>query len=236
MNGNKTFAITMAAIVIGGIGLIVWGGANKNAPVDIADPDIDVTELTAIAPDDHTKGPENAPVVLIEYLDMECEACRAYYPLVKQLEQEYPDDLLVVKRYFPLPGHRNGMTAALAVEAAAQQGKYNEMHDLLFEQQPNWGEKAVANPSLFVAYAEQIGLDMEQYQTDVASDETRARVERDVESGLALGARGTPTFILNGKRIDNPQGYEAFIALIEAELPAEDISEQVEESTVSVQE
>ncbi len=236
MNNNKTFAITMAAIVIGGIGLIVWGGANKNAPVDIASPDVDVSELVAIAPDDHTKGPEDAPVVLIEYLDMECEACRAYYPLVKQLEEEYPDDLLVVKRYFPLPGHRNGKTAALAVEAAAQQGKYNEMHDLLFEQQPNWGEKAVANPSLFVAYAEQIGLDMEQYQNDVASDETRARVERDVESGLALGARGTPTFILNGERIDNPQGYEAFVALIEAELPAEDISERVEESTVSVEE
>lgn len=236
MNNNKTFAITMAAIVIGGIGLIAWGGANKNAPVDIASPDVDVSELIAVAPDDHTEGPADAPVVLIEYLDMECEACRAYYPLVKQLEEEYPDDLLVVKRYFPLPGHRNGMTAALAVEAAAQQGKYNEMHDLLFEQQPNWGEKAVANPALIAPYAEQIGLDMEQYQVDVASDETKARVERDVESGLALGARGTPTFILNGERIDNPQGYEAFVALIEAELPAEAATEQVEETATPVEE
>lgn len=128
------------------------------------------------------------------------------------------------------------MPAALAVEAAGQQGKYAEMQAVLFEQQPEWGEKAAADPSLFTAYAAQIGLDMEQYQADIAKEETRTRVERDVKSGLALGVSGTPTFILNGERIKNPQSYEAFVALIEAALPAKEQTEDNNATTTTVAE
>lgn len=173
------------------------------------------SELLAVASDDYVKGNPNASVTLVEYLDFECEACGAYFPLVKQLEQEFPNDLRIVLRYFPLPGHANGLPAALAVEAAARQDKHNEMHDLLFTEQKNWGEKQKADPAIFEAYAAQLGLNMDQYRQDVASESVRARVERDVESGKKLRNTGTPSFYLNGAKIQNPQSYEAFKALIE---------------------
>lgn len=197
-------------LVSGLVWLVVAGSQEK--PVDIS--------LLGVATDDYTVGPANAPVTLIEYLDFECEACGAYFPLVKQLEKDFPNDLRVVRRYFPLPGHRNGLPAALAVEAAAQQGKYSEMHDLLFTKQSEWGEKSAPTPAVFEAYAQELGLDMKKFKQDVASQEVAARVQRDVETGRALGNNGTPTFFLNGEKIQNPQGYEPFKALIQAKIDA----------------
>jgi protein-disulfide isomerase len=220
-NSNKSFAIWMGVIFIGCLLLIVWSSSNKpstgssaNTPTTPAN----VADIVSVKADDYVKGNPNGSVVLIEYLDFECEACRAYFPLVKQLEKDFPNDLKIVMRYFPLPSHRNAMPAALAVEAAGRQGKFIEMHDLLYTEQEKWGEKAVATPAVFEAYAQQLGLDMEKFKQDVASPEVKARVQRDVDGGMALGARGTPTFILNGEKIENPQGYEPFKALIEAKI------------------
>ena len=180
----------------------------------------DSAALLTIAPDDYIKGNPDAAVTLVEYLDFECEACGAYFPVVQQLAKEYPNDLKIVTRYFPLPGHRNSMTAALAAEAAGRQVKYWEMLDLLFTEQKNWGEKPAPTPAVFEAYAEQLGLNMEQFKNDVASPEVKNRVQRDFDAGEQLGNTGTPTFYLNGKRIQNPNGLPAFKALIDAELGA----------------
>jgi protein-disulfide isomerase len=184
------------------------------APVNSAVTPEAKSDLLVVKSDDNKKGPDGASVILIEYLDFECEACRAFVPLVKELENEFPDELQVVKRYFPLPGHRNGLPAALAVEAAARQGKFNEMHDLLYTEQPTWGEKAITNPAIFEGYASQLGLDMEKFKADVASEEVKTRVQRDIDGGRALGAQGTPTFLLNGKIVE-PQSYEEFRAFVE---------------------
>ncbi len=178
----------------------------------------DSVALLTIAPDDYIKGNPDASVTLVEYLDFECEACGAYFPVVQELAKAYPNDLKIVTRYFPLPSHRNSMTAALAAEAAGRQGKYWEMHDLLFTEQKNWGEKPTPTPIVFEKYAEQLGLNMEQFKKDVASPEVKARVQRDFDAGEQLGNTGTPTFYLNGKKIQNPNGLEAFKALIDAEL------------------
>ncbi|MGH7753626.1 MAG: DsbA family protein, partial [Gemmatimonadales bacterium] len=102
---------------------------------------------------------------LVEFLDFECEACRAAEPLVQDLKTEYGDRITFVHRYFPLPGHRNSGTAALAVEAAAQQGKYEQMYTKMFETQPQWGEKQDSQAPLFRTYAQELGLDMEKYDT-----------------------------------------------------------------------
>ena len=198
------------------IGSFIWAasaGTEKKAVTTA-----DSATLLAIAPDDYVKGNPEAPVTLVEYLDFECEACGAYFPVVQELAKAYPDDLKIVTRYFPLPSHRNSMTAALAVEAAGRQGKYWEMHDLLFTEQKNWGEKPAPTPAVFEAYAEQLGLNMEQFKADVASPEVKARVQRDFAAGEQLGNTGTPSFYLNGKKIENPNGLEAFKALIDAEL------------------
>lgn len=200
------------------VGLIGWvATADPSEPLENSEPVVK-SELLSVVSDDWTKGPSDAPVTLVEYLDFECEACGAYYPVVKQLEEKYKDDLLVVNRYFPLPGHKNGMNAALAVEAAGLQGKYWEMHDILFENQETWGEQSVSKPSSLETYAEQIGLDMEQFRTDRNSDTVKERVTRDKDSGEALGVTGTPSFFLNGQRISNPKTLEDFETLIKAAI------------------
>lgn len=175
-------------------------------------------KLLEVVSDDHIKGNKEASVTLVEYLDFECESCGAYYPLVKKLSEEFKDDVRFVNRYFPLPGHKNGMQAAFAVEAAAKQGKYWEMHDKLFTEQKNWGEKAVADPKIFEGYAQQIGLNLEQFKNDVASKEVEDRVERDKNSGTRLGVSGTPTFFLNGDKIPNPKTPEDFKTFINAAI------------------
>lgn len=177
----------------------------------------DKQKLLEVASDDWIKGNPEATVTLVEYLDFECEACGAYYPLVKQLAEEFKDDVRFVNRYFPLPGHKNGMNAAQAVQAASMQGKYWEMHNILFENQKSWGEKA-SDPSLFEGYAKQVGLNVEQFKKDVVSKEVKDRVNRDKTSGTQLGVSGTPSFFLNGEKIQNPKSPEDFKILIQAAL------------------
>ncbi len=213
---NSNITLWIIGVIFIGASLIIVGRSGTSPSDAVAVPVN--PDLLVIASDDYSKGAPEGVVTLIEYIDFECEACGAYYPLVKQLEQEFPDDLKVVLRYFPLPNHRNGMTAALAAEAAGRQGKFLEMHDLLFTEQKNWGEKAVATPAVFEGYAQQLGLDMEKFKADVASVEVKARVERDINSGKELGNTGTPSFFLNNERLPNPSGYDAFKAIIQAEI------------------
>lgn len=208
-----TIRSLMAIVAIGAIGGLIWWGSTATEQKKVED-----TALTTIVADDYVTGPADAPVTLIEYLDFECEACGAYFPLVKQLEQEFPNDLTVVRRYYPLPGHKNGLTAALAVEAAARQGKYNEMHDLLFTEQRNWGEKQMPTPAVFEGYAQKLDLDLTKFKQDVASQSVKDRVQRDVSSGTKLGNTGTPSFYLNGQKIQNPRSLEDFKTLIQAEI------------------
>lgn len=207
---KKAVWVVVGLAVVGGlVWLSVSGTQKKEATTNT---------LTTIVADDYVKGSANAPVTLIEYIDFECEACGAYFPLVKQLEQDFPNDLRIVLRYYPLPSHRNGMTAALAAEAAARQGKYDEMHDLLFTEQKNWGEKPVPTPQVFEGYAQKLGLDLAKFKQDVASQAVKDRVQRDVESGTKLGNTGTPSFYLNGQKIQNPRSLEDFKTLIQAEI------------------
>lgn len=206
----KAVWIVVAVAIVGGI---VWWSSTAKEEKKVVE-----NNLTTIVADDYIKGNPNAPVTLIEYLDFECEACGAYFPLVKQLEQEFPNDLRVVRRYYPLPGHKNGLTAALAVEAAARQGKYDEMHDLLFTEQKNWGEKPAPTPAVFEGYAQKLGLDLVKFKQDVASQSVKDRVQRDVSSGTKLGNTGTPSFYLNGAKIQNPKSLEDFKTLIQAEI------------------
>lgn len=211
--GTKKNTFIWVGLAAVAVGLAIWGASATKDKAATQAPAAG-TDLLAVVADDYVKGNPAAPVTLVEYLDFECEACGAYYPLLKQLSADFPDDLRIVTRYFPLPGHKNGMTAALAVEAAARQGKYAEMHDTLFENQAAWGEQQKADPATFERYAAQIGLDMERFKADVKDASVRARVERDLASGRELGNTGTPSFFLNGQKLNNPGSYEALKAAI----------------------
>jgi protein-disulfide isomerase len=153
--------------------------------------------------------------VLVEFLDFECESCLAAYPFVEEMRGKYGDHLTIVSRYFPLPGHPNSLTAAVAVEAAAQQGKFDEMYHRLFETQTQWAHSQESQAGTFRGYAEDLGLDMAAYDAEVADPATTARVESDKNDGLGLGVTGTPTFFLEGEQIA-PTTLEEFEQLIKA--------------------
>ena len=141
---------------------------------------------------------EGAPV-LVEFLDFECEACLAAYPLVEQVRKEYAGELTFVVRYFPIDGHANSMNAAVAVEAAAQQGRFEDMYERMYQTQPEWGEQQESKAPLFRQFAQELGLDIEAYDAAVTDPATQQRVEQDRQDGMALGVQGTPTFFLDGE-------------------------------------
>lgn len=157
---------------------------------------------------------EGAPV-LVEFLDFECEACRAAYPLVEQIRQEHAGELTFVVRYFPIPSHANAMNAAVAVEAAAQQGRFEDMYALMYQTQAEWGEQQDSQAALFRQFAQDLGLDMDAYDSAVADPATQARVEQDQQDGISLGVQGTPTFFLDGELMQ-PESAEDFQAQIDA--------------------
>lgn len=156
-------------------------------------------------------------VTLVEFLDFECESCRAAYPLIEQLRKDYAGRVTFVARYFPLPSHANAQNAALAVEAAAQQGRFEQMYQQMYQTQSEWGEQRTSEADLFRTFAANLGLDLAAYDRAVADPATERRVQRDLDDGIALGVRGTPTFFLNGQRVE-PRAEQQFRAMLDDAL------------------
>lgn len=166
---------------------------------------------------DRTYGKKDAKVVLVEYLDFECEACAAAFPMVQKIKEEYKDRILFVTRYFPLSGHKSSRVAAYAVEAAGRQGKYWEMHDIVFQKQTEWSNSQDPKGTL-QSYALSLGLNMEEYKSYTISAETQNRIQRDLDSGNKAGVEGTPTFFLNGRKIITPNNISEFKKKLDDEL------------------
>jgi protein-disulfide isomerase len=150
--------------------------------------------------------PQDARVTFVEFLDFECEGCRAAYPIVEQLRAEYGDHVEFVVRYFPLSGHFNAERAARAVEAAAQQGQLEAMYHKMYETQPEWGEQRTPADDVFRGFANALGLDMSAFDTAYNDPTTLERIRLDQRDGQELGVQGTPTFFINGEqvRLRNP--------------------------------
>jgi protein-disulfide isomerase len=161
---------------------------------------------------------ETGQIVLVEFLDFECEACGAFHPYVEELRAEYGDQVTFAFRYFPLPSHGNSVNAALAVEAAARQDRLEDMYNKLFTTQAIWGEKGQESQApLFREFAEELGLDLAQYDQDVADPDVLARVLSDFDAGVSLGVQSTPSFFLNDERL-TLQSFEDLRAAIEAAI------------------
>lgn len=214
MNSNLKIIIGIVGVIV--LVFLLAKGGYKKTEEKVERANTDQASMLEIKANDWVMGSSTAKVTLVEYLDFECEACGAYYPITTKLEEEYKEDLRLVVRYFPLPGHKNSRTAAHAVEAAGKQGKFWEMYNTLFTKQSEWSEQRVANQSQFEKYAVEAGVaNIDQWKKDVASDEVKKRVEDSYKQAVSLNLQGTPSFFLNGRRIENPKGYEAFKALIE---------------------
>ncbi|WP_271394997.1 DsbA family protein [Neomicrococcus lactis] len=201
-----------AAVVAAIIGYAVAQGNSKAASPQAAD--AATTEQQVVRENSRvlSQAP-NENAVLVEFLDFECEACGAFYPVIEQLRGEHSENVTFVQRYFPLPGHLNSMNAAVAVEAAARQDAYEKMYKKMFDTQAQWGESAENKSALFRTYAEDLGLDMAAYDAAVADPTTEERVKLDIADGKALGVTGTPTFFLDGKML-TVQSLEQFQAAI----------------------
>lgn len=175
-------------------------------------------KMPPITSSDIQDGPKDAPLKLVEYADFQCPSCRLYYPLVKQLQQDFKGKLLFVYRYFPLSGiHQNAVNAADAAAAANKQGKFWEMHDKLFDTQDSWAETQNARDT-FVTYAQQLGLNVDQFKKDFNDPATQKTIKAAEQKDLDMGLTGTPTFFLNGKQIALQNGYDAFKKLLQDEL------------------
>jgi protein-disulfide isomerase len=185
---------------------------------DGSTPDQPTLTVDAVASSDQTKGNSDSKILFVEYGDFQCSACGRYYPLLKQLNQEFGDRIQFVYRHFPLrQTHPHAQLAAQVAEAASKQGKFWEMHDLLFENQQEWSELR-STKKTFNKYAEELNLDLERFKQDVSSKETKGKVNNDYSSGIKAGVNSTPTLFLNGKKLQNPRGYDDLKKLVEEAL------------------
>lgn len=162
----------------------------------------------------HARGDANAPVTLEEFGDFQCPPCAAVSGMIHQLEKDYGSRLRVIFWHFPLAMHPHARTAALAAEAAGRQGRFWEMHDLLYKEQPVWGKTAEV-VSVFHSYAGLLGLDIERFKKDMAGPEAAARVDADRKRGTALGVTSTPTIFINNRSLPftsvNPAGLHTAV-------------------------
>ncbi len=149
----------------------------------------------------HTHGPADAPVTLEEFGDFECPPCGMLHPVLQTMEKEFAGRIRIIFREFPLvPAHVHALAAARSAEAAGLQGKFWEMHDLLYENQKAWHDAFDARP-IFEDYANRIGLNMEKFRRDASSEAVAQRIFLDGKRAHALGVTGTPTVFMNGREI-----------------------------------
>jgi len=154
------------------------------------------------------------PITILKYSDYQCPACKVVIPYERQLKADFGDLVTIEYRHFPLSGHQFAALAARSFEAADIQGKGQEMHDLIFENQEVWSRGNAEN--LFNQFAEQIGLDVEKFKADRDSEEVIAEVDSQRREGNRRLVTGTPTYFINGRKINQfPQNYQQFRALAE---------------------
>ncbi|OGH07791.1 MAG: hypothetical protein A2W22_01085 [Candidatus Levybacteria bacterium RBG_16_35_11] len=209
-NKKKTyqkFAYWIAGIVV--LALIIWGivaaaSSTKNQE----------SIVPPISSNDIATGSATAKANLIEYADFECPACATYSKYIELMKGDFPEDLRVVYRFFPLPQHK--LISSQVAYAAYKQGKFWEMNKLLYDNQTTWVESSDPNP-IFDDYAKQLNLDLDKFHQDQNADSTKKFIEDEYNKGLNIGIDHTPTFYLNGREVE-PSSYEDFKSLVEQEI------------------
>lgn len=199
MTRNTRILLTALVIALMAVGVLVYQSVrDRGTPPQAAT--ADAGQLVRDNSHRLSSVPDSA-VTFVEFLDFECEGCRAVYPAIEQLRSEYGDRVNFVIRYFPMGAHYNAERAARAVEAAAQQGRFEAMYKKMFETQGQWGEQQTPADEVFRGFAGELGLDLAAFDKVYRDPATAARVQLDVADGRALGVQGTPTFFLDGERI-----------------------------------
>ena len=171
------------------------------------------TLIPPVSARDHAQGAANTPLTLVEYGDYQCPYCGAAYPVVKQLQKALGKKLRFVFRNFPLTQmHPYALVAAETAEAAALQGKFWEMHDLIFERQE------LLEADILPRWAQELGLDLEQFGAAIRQGDITKRIKEDRSSGIRSGVNGTPSFFINGARHDDAPDYNSLHRALEEQL------------------
>ncbi len=213
MNQSTKSIILWGSVVVGIVALVFllakYGNSSTSSSTSLS---------TAVSAEDQAKGAETPRITIVEYSDFQCPACGSTYPIVKQVVESYPDDVQFVYRHYPLTTiHQNAQLSAQASEAAALQGKFWDMHDVLFNTQAQWSN--LDNPTdFFATLATSIGIDEAQFRSDLTSSAVKQRVSKNESEANAMRLPGTPSFFFNGSLIDHPGSYAGFKTLIDAEL------------------
>ncbi len=204
--------------IISGVALIVLliiAYKLTNSPQQASYP-----EVNKILPTDHVKWSPEKKNILVEYSDFECPACKVFHDMIRQqIETPQSGQVDVTKkitfiyRNFPLDQHQNAQSAAQAAEAAGKQDKFFQFIDLVFDRQNDWGEKSDPTP-YYLQYAKDLKLNVDQFKKDMSSKEVKDKVAADVLSGEKAAIDATPTFYLNGERLDNIQSFADFKQLL----------------------
>lgn len=207
---GKSWAIFIA-IVAAIIGGMVYTSSQNKLNVDDIDNDaanklISADERTGgIA--EHTIGNKDADIVVVEYADFQCPGCSTAAPIAKDAIEKYEDDVLLIFRHFPISSiHPNARSASAATLAADAQGKFWEMHDLIFENQDAWSNAQLQERNeFFNNYAKQLDLDIDKFNEDMSSKEVEKKINFDVAIARAKDVTGTPAFFLNGEPINHSE-------------------------------
>ena len=206
---SKTIAIWVGVFAL--TGLVLWGLIALQQRPAVSDEKNE--NVSTIKQNDWVRGERTNKAVLVEYGDFQCPACREYEALLKQLSDEIGSQFVLVYRHFPLTQHKQAFGASQASEAAGLQGKFWEMHDLLYEKQSDWSLKSDANER-FLGYAKGLGLNEAKFISDFDSEAVKQRVESDLVEAQNYRISSTPTFFLNGFVI-KPTSYDNFKQLIQ---------------------
>lgn len=188
--------IAVAALVLAGFIVFVDPDEETADPAEASS----TTTSQLVREDSPTLSEGSSDVVFVEYLDFECEACLALYPTVEDIRAEYGDRVTFVVRYLPL--HGNSIEAAKAAEAAGAQGEFEAMYKALFENADEWSHQETSQREAFFGYAEELGLDMEGFEQVYDDPATLERIEQSAADAEALGVTSTPTFFVDGERLE----------------------------------
>ncbi len=209
-------ALVVVVVVVAGITSGGFSTAPSNTPAGFV-----ATTVPPITSADWTRGNATATVSFIEYGDYECPACAETEPIMQQLESDYGSRVTFVFRNFPLYTiHPDAGISAQAAQAAGLQGKFWEMHDLLYAKQNEWSTTAPGDvvAKYFDGYATSLGLDVKTFDQDINSSQVMNKIQADVASANAASVDHTPTFFLNLTQIPNPASYAAFKTVLDTAL------------------
>ena len=158
------------------------------------------------------KGPETAPITIVEFSDFQCPFCARVVPTLQQVQDTYKDNVRIVWKHLPLSIHKDAVGAALAAEAARKQGKFWEFHDKLFTDRTKLGAEDLKQ------HAKDLQLDISRFEADLLSGEEKKRIDADVAEAVALGITGTPGIFVNGRFVAGAQPFDVFAKIIDEEL------------------